>query len=113
MSEPVAAQPGKERKKNLGGRPKGVPNKANAARQAAIAASGLTPLEYMIAVMRDENNPTDVRLDAAGRAAPYVHPKLAQMQVTGKDGGPIQVEDATKAALVDKILSLVAATPKG
>jgi hypothetical protein len=29
-----------------------------------------------------------VRLDAAAKAAPYVHPRLSQIEQTGKDGGP-------------------------
>ncbi len=39
------------------GRKRGVPNRALAAREAAIAASGLTPLEYMLTTMRDEGKP--------------------------------------------------------
>ncbi len=67
-----------------GGRKKGTPNKAVAAKAAEVAASGLTPLDYMLSVLRNENNPADVRLDAANKAAPYVHPKLAAVEHTGK-----------------------------
>src|SRR5262249_5195936 len=35
-----------------GGRKRGTPNKATAAKAAAIAASGLTPLDFTIATMR-------------------------------------------------------------
>jgi len=35
------------------------------------------PLDYMLSVMRDEQADTATRLDAAVKAAPYVHPKLA------------------------------------
>src|SRR5262252_9132716 len=35
-----------------GGRKRGTPNKATAAKAAAIAASGLTPLDFAIATMR-------------------------------------------------------------
>jgi len=66
-----------------GGRQKGTPNKATAARAAEIAASGLTPLDFMLKVMRDENELPDVRLDAAKAAAPYVHPRLATIENTG------------------------------
>jgi hypothetical protein len=69
-----------------------VPNRATAARQAAIAESGMTPLDYMISVFRDENQPVNVRLDAARSAAGYVHPRLASVGI-GNDGGqPIQVQ---------------------
>ena len=36
-----------------GGRKKSTPNKITAAREADIAASGLTPLEYMLKILRD------------------------------------------------------------
>lgn len=74
------------------GRKKGEPNKRTAALQAAVEASGITPLEYLLQVMRNDLNELPIRLDAAKSAAPYVHAKLANVQVTGKDEGPIQVE---------------------
>lgn len=77
--------------KKTGGRAKGIPNKATAAKAAEIAASGLTPLEYMLGVMRDEQAPVDRRDEMAKAASPYVHPKLAAIEHTGKDGGPIIV----------------------
>ena len=68
-----------------GGRQKGTPNRATAAREAAIAASGLTPLDYMLTVLRDETMKPERRDWAANAAAPYVHPKLASvdMALTG------------------------------
>lgn len=62
-----------------GGRTKGVKNKATAAKAAAIAASGETPLDYMLRVMR-EGETEAVRFEAAKNAAPYVHPKLASLE---------------------------------
>lgn len=75
-----------------GGRKKGVPNKANAAKAAEIAATGETPMEYMIRVMRDRSVDHDRRDKMAIAAAPYVHPKLANIEHAGKDGGPVQVQ---------------------
>ena len=71
------------------GRPKGVANKVTLKREKAIAASGLTPLDYMLSVLRDEDNALDVRLDAAKCAAPYCHPRLATITHNGPDGGPM------------------------
>lgn len=59
------------------GRPKGAKNKATAAKAAAIEASGLTPLDYMLSLLRDEAQPLAIRLDAAKAAAQFVHPKLS------------------------------------
>jgi hypothetical protein len=46
------------------------------------AEEGVTPLEYMLSVMRDEANPSDVRMDAAKSAAPYIHPKLSSIEAS-------------------------------
>ncbi len=62
------------------GRPKGVPNKATLTRQAEIAASGLTPLEFMLSILRDENKDEALRADMAKAAAPYVHPRLTSIE---------------------------------
>jgi len=40
------------------------------------AEDGITPLEYMLAVMRDPNEPPERQDDMAKAAAPYVHPDL-------------------------------------
>ena len=39
----------------------------------AAQQSGVTPLEYMLAIMRDENEDPDRRARMAMAAAPYVH----------------------------------------
>ena len=65
--------------KKAGGRKKGSPNKASAKRQAEIAASGLTPLAYLLSILRDEDASTEDRMWAAKAAAPYVHPRLASI----------------------------------
>lgn len=74
-----------------GGRRKGSRNKRTEAQAAAIECSGLTPLDFMLGVLRDPEHDYDVRLDAAKAAAPYVHPKLANIELTGKDKGPLEV----------------------
>ena len=68
---------------NPNGRRKGVPNKATAKRQAEIAASGLTPLQYLINRMGYEDAPMSERIDCAKAAAPYVHPRLQAIAHTG------------------------------
>ena len=66
------------------GRPKGSPNKKTAERIAAIEASGETPLEYMLRVMRDPKVDKERRDRNAAQAAPYVHPKLAQIDANAR-----------------------------
>lgn len=77
--------------KKTGGRKKGSRNLRTEAQAAAIECSGLTPLEFMLNVLRDPQQDYDVRLEAAKSAAPYVHPKLANIELTGKDKGPLEI----------------------
>lgn len=55
------------------------------ARKEALDA-GISPLDYLLSVMRDEDQKPYTRMDAAKAAAPYVHAKLASTELTGKDG---------------------------
>lgn len=72
------------------GRKAGTPNKANAELKAK-AAGGEMPAEYMLRVMRDPSVEHDRRDKMAIAASPYYHQKLSNLEVTGKDGGPISV----------------------
>jgi hypothetical protein len=56
---------------------------------------GVTPLEYMLSLLRDENNEQAVRFEAAKHAAPFVHPKLSSVEAkvdvdVGGDFGEIE-----------------------
>lgn len=66
------------------GRPKGAATKRTREVADKAAAEGLTPLEYMLAVLRDEAADPDARMDAAKAAAPYVHPKLSSVDANHK-----------------------------
>lgn len=41
---------------------------------------GITPLDYMLERLRDENASPDDRFEAAKAAAPYIHPRLAAIE---------------------------------
>lgn len=77
--------------KKTGGRKLGSNNKAKKELVAAILASGETPLQYMVRVMRDTGVEHERRDRMAAAAAPYVHAKLQTVEHGGKDGGPIVV----------------------
>lgn len=68
------------------GRKPGAANKATAKQREEVKASGLTPLDYLLSIMRDEIAPRQERVDAAHKAAPYVHPKLASVDHKSSDG---------------------------
>jgi hypothetical protein len=65
------------------GRKAGSPNKANAEREAEVKASGITPLDYMLTMLRNETETPANRMWAAEKAAPFVHPKLAAVEHSG------------------------------
>ena len=73
-----------------GGRKKGSRNKASAAREKAIAKSGMTPLQYMLKTLRNSKADKADRQWAANAAAPYCHRRMPQA-ITGEDGGPVEV----------------------
>jgi len=68
-------------KREGAGRKPGVPNKRTVAQAEAIQSSGLTPLDYMMSLLRDEANAPEIRFEAAKAAAPYVHAKLANVEL--------------------------------
>lgn len=73
------------------GRKHGSTTKKTRAVAIAAAAEGISPLEYMLERMRDENEDRAIRADMAKSAAPYCHPRLAAVEHSGKGGGPIQL----------------------
>ncbi len=72
---PRGSKPGERR----GGRKRGTPNKKTALTNAAFAdaASNLevTPLEFLLAIMRDPTVSPDLRVKVAQAAAPFIHAK--------------------------------------
>ena len=111
----AGSKPGEHR----GGRKPGTPNKASAAREAEVAASGVTPLEVMLANMRFHHRHAEELIellsaaegpeakiqilgeasrhrrmaqDCAKDAANYVHPKLASVQHGGDPDNPLKLE---------------------
>lgn len=78
-------------KREGAGRPKGAQNKKTVEQVEAVKKSGKTPLEYLLEVMRNDELDNRERTDAAKAAAPFIHPRLASTEVTGKDGGDISI----------------------
>lgn len=80
------------------GRPKGSATRRTREIADRAAAEGITPLEYMLQVMRDESEHEDprvqialnaMRFEAAKAAAPYMHPRLAAVEHSGPDGASL------------------------
>ena len=108
---PRGSRPGERR----GGRQRGTPNKKTALKNAALAAAAadpnLSPLDFLLSLMRDPGLPPDLRIKMAQAAAPFVHAKAGdgrrgqtaapkhgeQIAVfnTKKESGSIRSETAT------------------
>lgn len=70
------AKPGEHR----GGRKPGTRNRRTEEQAQAVAESGLTPLEFLVSIMRNPKIPRPERIEAAKAAAPFVHPKLSSIE---------------------------------
>lgn len=82
------------------GRPMGSLSKRHVELVAGAASVGLTPVEFMLATLRDENADPKDRAWAAEKAAPYVHPRPAPIQRTVSIDLPAaDTADGVKAAL--------------
>jgi hypothetical protein len=79
-----------------GGRQKGVANKRTREIADAAVREGLTPLEWMLQVLRDENVDPERRDEMAKAAAPYIHPRLsnveAKIDLTGHEAALAELE---------------------
>lgn len=82
------------------GRKKGAATKRTREIADRAAEEGITPLEFMLEVMRRPSDHEDpkiqvareaMRFEAAKAAAPYVHPRLASVEVGNKDGEVFRV----------------------
>jgi hypothetical protein len=66
----------------VGGRPKGAfSKKARLLIAEAETKDLLTPIAYMLEILRDPEVDRDTRLQAAGMAAPYLHARLSAIKV--------------------------------
>jgi hypothetical protein len=104
MSQHGGSRPGS-------GRKKGQTTKLNDEARRKAADGGLMPLDYLLSIMRNETLPQPERVDAAKAAAPYVHAKLANVELNAsvafshedaldelddepaREGDPAQAED--------------------
>lgn len=101
-----------------GGKRPGAGRKAGSAtkktREIAdkAAAEGITPLEFMLQIMRTEPDADiedgrvlqsllELRFEAAKAAAPYMHPKLASVEHTGPGGGPMKTDNHWTVEVVE------------
>src|SRR3954468_21330722 len=85
-----------------GGRRRGTPNRRTLALRGLAEGSppAGSPLEFLASVYRNDALPIELRIDAAGKAAPYVHPRLAAVTVGGTPETPINSVTHIEVVLV-------------
>lgn len=62
------------------GRPKGIRVRKTQEIIEKATAGGITPLEYMMNILRDDSADPATRNSMAIAAAPYIHPKLSSVE---------------------------------
>ena len=90
-------------KREGAGRPKGGHNRRTLGAMHA-GTNGLSPLDYMLDVLRDEGADRQMRMEAAKAAAPYVHARLTNVDMS------VSNADKPVAELADEELQRIAAT---
>ena len=67
----------------------GLKNRITRELTERVEASGLTPFDYMLSVLRDETAAPERRDEMAKAAAPFVHPRLTTTKVQGDKDYPL------------------------
>src|SRR3954464_14985531 len=98
-----------------GGRQKGAVDKIK--REAILAAQGITPLDYLMMLVRAETEPgldptvakarESLRFEAAKAAAPYVHARLQAMTLGGDPENPIKVDNMSELEAARRLAFLL------
>lgn len=83
-------------KREGAGRPKGGRNAKLGLDAQKLASEGITPLDFLLGLLRDESQDHAVRVDAAKSAAPYIHPRLSAVEAK------VQIENHEAALAVLK-----------
>lgn len=99
------------------GRKKGSLNKRTVAIAEEAAQKGITPLEVMLEAMwflykkenaKEANGVGAVRAAAmAEKCAPYMHPKISNIELTGKNGGPVEFSNLSDVEIDRRLNQLI------
>ena len=103
------------------GRKRGVPNKVTSTLRERLLASGPSPLEVLVELYRSAEPTREPgehaiiyamrykqwahdRLEAAKAAAPFFHPKLQSIEITGIDGEGVHSNHTVQIEFVEPLL---------
>lgn len=77
---------GRGGRRSKAGRPPGAKSVRTNAIAIGAAKAGVTPLEYMLAVMRNPKAPVERRDDMAKAAAPFMHARISPVPYNPDEG---------------------------
>jgi hypothetical protein len=88
-------------KREGAGRKLGSVAKLDADARRKAMEGGMMPLDYLLGIMRDEDQDARWRLDAAKAAAPYCHARLSSTELSGPNGSAVEVQTTQKLDISD------------
>lgn len=86
------------------GRPRGSKVKKTAELALQAGAEGLSPVELLLGIVRDENQPLTFRAHCAGIVLPFVTPRLAAVTIERKSNSDLIQQLIDKAKADGKLL---------
>jgi hypothetical protein len=91
------------------GRPKGSKNKRPALLRYAHNDVKMTPLQYMLDTLANEDLEDNIRMDAAKSAAPYIHPRMT-LELAGEQ--PPKTIEEVRGRLLEHGINPETALPR-
>lgn len=76
------------------------------ARRQLAARIGITPLEFLMSLLRDDNTPIELKIRAAVECAPYMHRRMP-IAIEGGDKPLTVIDPAQLAKLSSKQLAML------
>ena len=91
------------------GRRAGIPNKINRElRGLVLLEEGHDPIRALIAIARHPKASLELKCKANAELAGYIYAKRKSVEVSGADGGPIELSVSAKQSLEARITGIAA-----
>ena len=96
-----------------GGRTAGTPNKRTGDVMWRLEALGCDPLQGLAKIAADPNTDTTLRARVLADLLPYLYPKRKALELTGPDGGAVEVDlRQVRERLALKLIALMNEKPE-
>jgi hypothetical protein len=88
-----------------GGRTAGTPNRRTTDLMERLEALGCDPLEGLARIAADPTTDTTLRARVFADLLPYLYPKRKALEMTGADGGAVEIDLAgVKELLAERVM---------